>query len=159
MASLNIKDYIAVDISSPTGLVWIKQASRNTKVGTPAFTSQGSNQYYRGGFNHKSYLAHRVVFFLTHGYWPKQVDHIDGVRTNNNPANLRVITPAENQHNKRVKGYYLDKRSGKWLSKIRIDGRVQWLGLYTTKQEAHAVYLDAKRKTHPTAPERCYEPE
>ena len=146
-----------MDASSRTGLRWIAKASSNTIVGSEAMASTMPNGYYRGRFAGKYLLAHRVVFYLTHGYWPTQVDHIDGNRANNHPDNLREVTAEQNQHNRVARGYYLDKRSGKWLSKIRVGNKVKQLGLFNTEDAARAAYLNAKRGLHPTAPERCYE--
>jgi len=50
-------------------------------------------------------LAHRVVWTLLRGPIPKgmQINHKDGDKTNNNPANLEVVTPKQNiQHSIRT---------------------------------------------------------
>lgn len=47
-------------------------------------------------------LAHRLVFALVHGRWPQhEIDHIDRVRTNNVPGNLRDVPHIVNMQNLR----------------------------------------------------------
>lgn len=152
-----IKEYVCVSTKSPTGLVWIKSTNKRIRVGTPALTGKLSNGYYEGRVNGTHFYAHRVVFFLTYGYWPKQVDHINGVRDDNNPLNLREADHTTNAQNKVAKGYYFDKTLRRYRVRVWVGGVAKECGTYLTEGEARAVYLDTKRKLHPTAPERCYE--
>ena len=151
-----IETLIRVDASSPTGLSWTVSPRADINVGSPAFTSVGKSGYYHGYCSGKYYQAHRVVFYLTHGYWPKVVDHVDGNRLNNAPANLRGTTQVENMHNQQVvRGFIKDR--GKFRARIHVGGRYISLGTYNTEEEAHAAYLIGKKQHHPTAPERCYD--
>lgn len=48
--------------------------------------------------------AHRIVWAMENQTLPKpgmEVDHIDGVRNNNHPSNLRLVSHQENQQNLR----------------------------------------------------------
>ena len=79
------------------------------------------------------------------------VDHRDGDRTNNHFENLRYATDSENQWNKRrrkdgsslYKGVSWDKRSGKWVVRIKVDGVYKYLGLFEVEREAAEVYNTA----------------
>lgn len=42
---------------------------------------------------------HRLVFFLVHRRFPKEIDHINGIRTDNRIENLREVTRTENHYN------------------------------------------------------------
>ena len=76
------------------------------------------------------------------------VDHIDGSRTNNHLENLRYATHSENLMNKRrrkdgsslYKGVSWDKRSGKWVVRIKTGGVNKNLGLFEDEREAAEVY-------------------
>lgn len=66
----------------------------------------------------KQFKAHRVVWLLNYGYFPKdELDHINRNRTDNRVENLRVCSRAENNRNKNEKinkdtgyqGVYIDK--------------------------------------------------
>ncbi|ANT45393.2 HNH homing endonuclease [Pectobacterium phage PP90] len=124
-------------------------------VGAEAFTTIKGDGYYGGKFKRKTYSAHRVVFFLTHGYWPACVDHVDGNILNNEPTNLRAATLSENQHNMLVRGYRRTP-NGKYEARIKLNGKRHYLGAYETADAAHQAYLSAKRHYHPTAPPRCF---
>lgn len=149
-----LEDYLVYDVSSPTGLRWAARPSRNVQVGDVAMRSMRDG-YYSGEFRGKKLRAHRVVYYLVHGVWPTQIDHIDGVRTNNNVLNLRPVSLNENQHNRKARGTQYCR--GKWQAKITVGGKVIALGTYPTEADAHAAYLAAKKQHHPTAPERCYD--
>lgn len=153
---MGFEKYLMISDVSPSGLVWAVPSSTRTKVGSPAFTNQLANGYYQGGLHGKNFYAHRVVFFLAYGFFPAEVDHIDGNRGNNHPSNLRAVSRSENQHNRLSSGATYNTRKGKWQARIRVAGVRKSLGLYNTKQEAHAAYLAAKAIYHPTAPARCY---
>lgn len=152
-----IKEYWGLDNTSPTGLVFIqKRRGSKFKIGDVACNCINKRGYYVGMLGGKLMLAHRVVFFLQHNFWPIEVDHIDGNPLNNKISNLRAVTSSENSHNTLGRGYYLHKQTGKYNAYIKIRGMRKSLGLFATSQEARSAYLRAKRELHPTAPGRCY---
>lgn len=76
-------------------------------------------------------LVHRLVFILSHGYEPKQIDHIDGDKTNFSIDNLRDCGQTENAMNKTVqsnsksglKGVFWDKTFKRWVVSVGIKGK------------------------------------
>lgn len=103
----------------------------------------------KGGWvDHEGYLrftvfgkdnkAHRLIWMYVNGEWPNQIDHINGVRTDNRICNLRNITHLENMKNQRiyknnksgVMGVYWDKDAGKWRACIRIAKKLYNLGYF-----------------------------
>ncbi|WMX18811.1 hypothetical protein [Escherichia phage vB_EcoP_PAS7] len=150
-----IEEYIALDPSSPTYLSWIKAPLRGrVKVGEPALISLSKTNYYRGKFQQKNLLAHRVVYYLATGIEPPaMLDHTDGNRQNNNPDNLRAVTARENNHNRHAcKGYHWRSNRNHWCAQIHVDGKEIYLGSFQTEAEARAAYLEGKRIYHPSAP-------
>jgi hypothetical protein len=82
---------------------------------------------------------------------------MNGDRRDNRIANLRDVsrnTNAENRHLPRrghavgLLGVVWRPRNKKFEARIHVDGKYMYLGIYHTKEEAHAVYLQAKRKHH-----------
>lgn len=109
----------------------------------------------------KEYKAHRLAWLYIYGCWPAdQIDHINGVRDDNRIANLREANNAENQHNRHKlprnnRSGYIGvcwcSESSKWRATIKVDGKNRRLGLFATPEEAHAAYLRAKARLHPTS--------
>jgi len=103
------------------------------------------------------YLCHRLAWLYVHGDWPAaQIDHINRTRTDNRIANLRECTNQLNCQNVRAHrdgsgllGTSWEKRRGKWQAGIGINGKRIFLGYHSTREEAHAAYLQAKRELHP----------
>lgn len=103
------------------------------------------------------YLAHRLAWLIMKGEWPEfEVDHRDGVKSNNKWLNLRNSTHAQNKFNcglsKRntsgYKGITWSKHSKKWIAQISVDGRHRYLGLFKNPLEAHNAYEKAAKKYH-----------
>lgn len=155
-----IKKYLRIDAELPAGLRWIghSNSQMNGKLKGKPVGGVGKNGYYHSKIMGREIYNHRVIFFLHNGMWPYgEVDHIDGCKTNNHPANLRDVTTSENAHNTIAKGYCWDKSRNKWMAKIRLNRKYINLGRFNTEQEARAAYLKAKSELHITAPDRCFD--
>jgi hypothetical protein len=104
------------------------------------------------------YFGHRLAWLYMTGEWPsRHVDHIDGQGWNNRWSNLRDVSAAVNLQNQRrarsnsesgLLGVHLDKRCGRYRAQIRVSGKVHALGYHDTAEEAHAAYVEAKRRLH-----------
>lgn len=108
----------------------------------------------------KVYKAHRLAWFYHYGEWPKgEIDHINGVKSDNRLDNLRLSTRSGNLQNLKcaLRNNYSTKllgasacsNSDKFVARITVRGKVHNLGTYDTPQEAHEAYLEAKRRLHP----------
>ena len=54
--------------------------------------------YFRG--ERFQIWKHRLVFFLVRHRFPKEIDHINGIKTDNRIENLREVSRSENEANK-----------------------------------------------------------
>lgn len=133
--------------------------SKNNRV--KLFQAAGHLDFYgyiKIRFQGKLYFAHRLAWLYVNGKWPtNQIDHINGVRNDNRICNLRCATVSQNLQNLRnarsdnksgFLGVGLHKRSNKYYAHIRIGGKLKHLGSFKTAEQAHAVYLAAKREQH-----------
>ena len=155
-----LREYL--DYDAETGaLTWRLPPAQCVKSGSLA-GSRSDKGYLRVGFRSRLYMAHHVVWALAHGRWSeKELDHINRVRDDNRLDNLRECDRAENMQNQgiagrgsnRLIGASFDKTHGKFTAKIRKDNRQVHLGHYDPEEEAHAVYLAAKRRLHTFNPE------
>lgn len=100
--------------------------------------------------------VHRLAWLYMQGESPDcDIDHIDGVKTNNKWNNLRLATRSQNMQNMKKAhrdsetGYLgIEKKRDKYMARICTNGERKNLGTYDTPEEAHEVYLKAKRKYH-----------
>lgn len=103
--------------------------------------------------------AHRLVWFVEHGVWPKSpIDHINGSRSDNRITNLRLTSPSMNRQNLKkaqrtnkvgILGVSYKPRVGRFEARITVNQKTKFIGLYATAQEAGKAYLEEKRRIHP----------
>jgi hypothetical protein len=123
----------------------------------------------RGGYvlvkvDNVTYSAHRLTLCMSGVDVPESmdVDHINGNRSDNRPANLRVASRLINMQNRAAQSKgkelplgVLATASGRFAAALRKFGTQTHLGTFDTPQEAHDAYLAAKFKFHAGAvPER-----
>lgn len=138
---------------------WRIRAATNTHIGEVAGCPRPSNGYIRISLDGKMYYAHRLAWRYVNGVWPAgQIDHINGVRTDNRLRNLRDVSSSTNNHNLHKKpanstGYTGVKR----LPKGRYSATLakKHIGVFDTPAQAHAAYLAAKHAYLPTKDTSC----
>lgn len=101
----------------------------------------------------KRVQVHRLVAHLFLGLdltdTKRHVNHIDCDQTNNRVENLELVSHRENHQRRkshiggRLVGASFHKQTGKWESKIQINGKRKSLGYFPTEQEAHDAYVKA----------------
>lgn len=125
----------------------------NSKLAGKEF---GTNSHgYRRGFVAGCHLqGHWFIWALYYGKWPDgEIDHINGVRSDNRIINLRDVTVSENQRN-RIKSDrntsgacgVCSTRSGKWRAQIVVHKKNLSLGTYSHKFDAVLARLQAERR-------------
>jgi len=129
-------------------------------AGKKAFTSITNAGYHLGSVLKERYLAHRVIWAMMTGEWPKnEIDHINGVRTDNRWCNLRHVTRRQNTMNKAIRsnnksgvcGVFHADRGSPWIAQITHKGKRIHLGGFATKEEAVLARkkAEADLKYHP----------
>lgn len=138
-----------LDYDPETGVfVWKVGKGSRAQAGQRAGCGDGKG-YTQIKIDKKLYLAHRLVWFYAHGRWPKEeIDHINRVKNDNRIDNLREVTHQQQQFNKGAKGYYWSKWAKKWMARIKLNGKMKYIGYYDTEEEASAAYLAAKKELH-----------
>lgn len=139
----NLKSILNYDAN--TGMFkWLISPSIGTRKGYLA-GSLSHDGYIHIVIRSKSYLAHRLAWFYTHGEWPpKQIDHINRVRDDNRLLNLRLADSylnAQNQGLRKcntsgVKGVGIHKTTKKWRATIHHNNKRIHIGLYDNLQDA-----------------------
>lgn len=147
-----------MNYDAETGLFhWLAATSKKTKIGSQAKTINAYG-YIRIRIDKEDYVAHRLAWFYVYGKWPEnQIDHINGVRTDNRINNLRDVCVRQNQENQRraqkgnrsgFLGVSWNNKDQKWWSRISVNGKFNYLGSYDKPEDAHAAYVEAKRLRH-----------
>jgi len=135
-----------------TGLVTWRVSSGCRKPGDVA-ASVNSLGYGRVKVAGKTFGAHRVAWALHYGSMPAlHIDHINGVKTDNRIANLRLATRSQNQMNRGSatghKGVTWSSAQGRWLARCAVGGRRHHLGYFETLPAAIAAYKRAASQLH-----------
>lgn len=137
-----------------SGLVWKVNRRGKARAGSvagypqPDATNPDRNDW-RVSIDGVDYYASRVIYFMTHGENPGdvQVDHEDQDWLNNNAKNLRLAadgsfqkinSPTRRDNTSGVVGVSREKGSKKW----RVDVKGKYLGRFICKIEAVHVVRD-----------------
>lgn len=107
------------------------------------------------GIGGKDYPAAAIAWLHVTGGWPENlVDHRNRDSLDNRFENLREATYHENNINKinRNKtghqGVRWSKKSNRWEANLVKDGKAEYLGGFSTKEEAGATYQKAHVALH-----------
>jgi hypothetical protein len=142
---VNIEDFSELIYKPETGLFYRKVKPEQsigitTKSGYVVFRVKKKLQY-----------AHRIAFFISFGYEPNMVDHINRNRSDNRLVNLREADATLNAQNSKGYGATKPKHTKKWASAITCNRKRIHLGYFDSAEEANKAYLLAKQKYHPNA--------
>jgi len=139
-----------------TGLLWWRERASGRQMNRPV-GSPNSDGYLEIHHGENRYKAHILVWVIIKGVWPeKEIDHCDGVKTNNLWCNLRLATRAQQMHNtgryanntSGFKGVSFHKVTGLWQSRIMIGGKNIQLGFFKTPESAFSARQIAAKKWH-----------
>lgn len=128
----------------------------NGSAGIRIKSSIREDGYFSVNYRGKRYLAHRLAWFYMKGHWPdRDIDHINGNRSDNRIVNLRLATSAQNAHNRRIgrnntsgaRNVYFERHTGKWKVAITRFGHKFWLGTYRDKDYAIGVANEFLKKS------------
>jgi hypothetical protein len=91
---------------------------------------------------------------MVYGFTPKNIDHIDGNRTNNKILNLRDVTHQQNMMNRKKradsKSAYkgISKVKNSWIAEIWFEKKRHYLGSFKSEHDAGLAYQEAAKKIY-----------
>lgn len=145
------------DYDPETGrLTWRVRTNARAPIGKEAGCKRHDG-YTVIGIGGTMFLAHRIIWLHVTGEWPgDDLDHIDCDPRNNRFANLRIANTSQNHCNVRVqsnntsgyKGVIFDKRAGRWVARIKLNGRTRQLGSFDSPKAAHVAYVAGSKRLH-----------
>lgn len=121
------------------------------------FGSITKHGYRRGGLLGNMYFEHRLVWLYHYGEWPKgDLDHINGIRSDNRVENLREATRRNNNLNKgsipntssNYKGVSYCKPLNKWRAQYTFNCKTKHIGYFETEIEAAKAYDETVKDLH-----------
>ena len=109
---------------------------------------------YGGTVRRKTILMHRLILDTPTSL---EVDHIDHDGLNNQRYNIRNCTRLDNARNHSTMrnntsgftGVVWKQDMHKWVAQRTINKKFNYLGAYTTKEQAHQAYLASLPKVKP----------
>lgn len=133
-------------------LCWRGKASRKHHPGMAAGTLHHSG-YLQVAIDGTIYMAHRLIWKRQTGRDPfPEVDHRNGVRSDNRWRNLREATSSQQNMNKITpnahRGVHWAAAHRRFGAQIKANGERRWLGLFDTAEEACAAYRKAAARLH-----------
>lgn len=127
------------------------QCKLDVPIGT--VTSGG---YLVASIKNRKVLIHRFIFLYMTGSFPaKEIDHINGIKTDNRWCNLRESTHTENICNSNkpnnssgYKGVSLNQQKTRWIARCRANNKENYLGSFDDPELAANVYRVFARENH-----------
>lgn len=136
--------------------VRIKRSSHS--IAGSVLTTPHRSGYLCVGVFGRQFLAHRLAIFYMSGKWPRyQVDHKNGIRSDNRFSNLREVSQSQNAKNhgghpkRRISKYRgvrfrANSNINPWRASIMVNRLEIFLGSYPTEELAFEARLAAERE-------------
>lgn len=131
------------DVTSPSCLRWKISPAKSVDIGDTAGGIHKSDGYYMVGYKRKIYVCHRIIWELFNGRIEKgiHIDHINGIRTDNDISNLRLVTNRQNRQNQKMDIRNTSGVAGVSLFSIGNSWQASWHNL-NGKQEGKSFSIN-----------------
>lgn len=160
----SFENWVYYCAQSSTGLRWLpgqKWRKANAEAGTVNPETGYAFLSIRKNGKKTYYGAHRIVWFLINGVWPKenQINHINRVRNDNSIDNLELLegTQKEIESIQKIDRKNIGKwpryvswntRDKKFQGSVRIQGKRKSLGYADCPNVIHKKGVDATNREH-----------
>jgi len=101
------------------------------------------------------FYEHHLAWLAYHGVMPKEIDHKNGIKSDNKINNLREASRALNMGNTirnakgHTQGVRFDKRHNRYQARYTLNKKTIHLGMFGTAEEASQAYRRAKFEADP----------
>jgi len=136
-------------------LYWKISPCPRVKIGNIA-GSDHSKGYIKCKVFKKDFYVHRLIFLHQNGFLPKNIDHINGNKSDNRIENLRDCNQSQNSCNVGLKitntsGYKnvsYNKKRKKWQVSIKLNNKSYFFGQFDNIELAKLAAKKARHKYH-----------
>lgn len=137
-----------------TGILTAKVNFNGRQAGS-VIGSQTSGGYYSTQLFGKKYFVHRIAWLIHYGEWPAMnIDHINGVKTDNRIENLRLCSVSQNHFNKPtqknnttgVKGVCWSKRDKSYVASVQCNGKKYSAGYHKDIESAKNAVMSLRER-------------
>lgn len=148
-----IRELISYDPESGD-FTWLVTTGKKVKGDKAGGVSE--HGYCRVKLAGTKYMAHRLAWAFIYGVFPEnEIDHINGIRSDNRKVNLREANRSTNIQN--LNSSRKDNKLGvlgvhqigvKFISQLQVMGVKVHYARHNTLEEAELAYKEAKDKYH-----------
>lgn len=146
-----------LEYNPETGVFIRKKQTSNSHIGDIAGGINSKIGYHQISIEGVRMYSHRLAWLYIYGSFPeKEIDHVNGIRSDNRICNLRTVDRQLNEQNKNkanknnLSGFrgVTIRKDKNYDVRIEVNGKVIYLGYFYCPIEGHKAYLEAKRKYH-----------
>jgi hypothetical protein len=107
--------------------------------------------------NGRAYQAHKLAWLVSTGCWPdRDIDHINGDRTDNRFCNLREATRSQNNYNAKrrsdnksgYKGVFWNTQRQRWHARVQREGKQIHVGFFKCPTAAFLARRKVAQEHH-----------
>lgn len=153
-----VENFILEELEYKNGHLYWKRKKGKRCLEKPAGTFSGRNRllYIPHKKSVVKILEHRAIFWIHHGYWPKEIDHINRDPMDNRIENLREVSSSENKYNMAarkdsstgIKNVYWFSPHGMYKVQLKAKGKSYTVGYFKDIELAELVAHEAREKYH-----------
>jgi hypothetical protein len=137
-------------------LYWRVKRSERAPIGSRAGAGDiGGHRHVQ--INRNLYKEHRLAWLIVYGKWPREIDHINGNKSDNRLCNLRVATRSQNNINRvrpprnntsGVRGVSYSRVYKKYEVYIGYNNKRIKLGFFKRKSDAMLARRKAEKEIY-----------
>jgi hypothetical protein len=150
------KEFLHEMFEYKNGILYRKKSAGIQKIGDVAGHLKNDTGYITIRVDGKYHAAHRLIWMMHYGEFPKLIDHIDGNRNNNLLSNLRSTDRFGNAQNRKLhknntsgaKGVLWNKQTCKWTANVISNRKRRFLGYFDSFEDADEFACLARDMLH-----------
>lgn len=132
-----------------SGKLYNKKTTSTRSIKDKVAGSRTKDGYISVRIDRKDYKVNRLVWIYHYGKKNSKllVSHINHIKDDNHIENLKLVN-YNHYFSKKAKGYSWCSKRNKYISRIKVNKKIIYLGGFDHSDDARNAYLKAKEKYH-----------